>query len=295
MQTTLHILNGEALLDSFHKSGVNGSVVVWNEVLVEGPVRGEFGTEQFLDHREEFIRNEYGDEDYAIKFRAPFSLLQDFSNYDEIVLWFEYDLFCQVNMIAALGWLSKQQDLPPVGLVCPGSFPGYEPFSGLGQLSPEELTTLYEPRKRLSGDDLDFALRAWECYSSADPEAITGLLASGFPDSFPFLKRSFELHLRRFPDIKTGLNYHEEQICELMNEGITEQKDIMRTLLNENLEWGFGDLQYEKEIENIRHLSQETPEVTDHSRERRERWIGGLFEADYFWDGEKKMLVPARG
>ena len=60
--------------------------------------------------------------------------------YDELVLWFEHDLFDQLNLVQLLPWIRERLPSPAtVSLVCIGSFPGHPAFKGLGELSPGEL------------------------------------------------------------------------------------------------------------------------------------------------------------
>ena len=82
-------------------------------------------------------------------------------SYDELILWFERDLFDQLNLIQLLPWI--RQRLPPtkpVTLVCRGSFPGRPDFKGLGELAPDELASLLETRQRVSDQQFGLAERA---------------------------------------------------------------------------------------------------------------------------------------
>ena len=69
--------------------------------------------------------------------------LEAFADYDEVVLWFEHDLFDQLLLIRHLDWFSRR-DLgrTKLSLICIGEFPGFEPFHGLGQLDADQLTSL---------------------------------------------------------------------------------------------------------------------------------------------------------
>ena len=72
-------------------------------------------------------------------------------SYDELILWFEHDLFDQLNLIQLLTWIRER--LPAakvVSLVCIGSFPGHPRFKGLGELSAGELASLLDTRQRVS-------------------------------------------------------------------------------------------------------------------------------------------------
>ena len=66
------------------------------------------------------------------------------------VLWFEHDLFDQLNLIQLLTWIRGRPASRAASLVCIGSFPGRRRFKGLGELSPEELAPLFDTRHPLS-------------------------------------------------------------------------------------------------------------------------------------------------
>ena len=56
---------------------------------------------------------------------------------EPVVLWFEHDLYDQLQLIQILAGLP---DFPPrVELICVGTFPGRPDFHGLGELEPDEL------------------------------------------------------------------------------------------------------------------------------------------------------------
>ena len=69
---------------------------------------------------------------------------------DEMILWFEHDLFDQLNLIQVLDRLVRVETEAPVSLICIGSFPGRPNFKGLGQLTPDELASLLETRQPVS-------------------------------------------------------------------------------------------------------------------------------------------------
>ncbi len=63
---------------------------------------------------------------------------------DEVVLWFEHDLFDQLNLIWLLDALAGAGTPEQrVRLVVIGEHPEVDPFHGLGQLSPAQLLALF--------------------------------------------------------------------------------------------------------------------------------------------------------
>ena len=68
--------------------------------------------------------------------------------YDELVLWFEHDLFDQLNLIQVLDWIHRHVPAgKPVSLVSIGAFPGHPDFKGLGELAPDDMASLLATRQ----------------------------------------------------------------------------------------------------------------------------------------------------
>ena len=76
--------------------------------------------------------------------------IEDHDSYDELILWFEHDLFDQLNLIQLLDWIRERLPaMKQVSLVCIGTFPGHSAFKGLGERTPDELASLLETRQRV--------------------------------------------------------------------------------------------------------------------------------------------------
>ncbi|MFN2514194.1 MAG: RNA polymerase subunit sigma, partial [Pyrinomonadaceae bacterium] len=51
--------------------------------------------------------------------------LAGFPAHDEVILWFEHDLFCQTNLIYLLNWFAERNlGKTKLSLICIGEFPG---------------------------------------------------------------------------------------------------------------------------------------------------------------------------
>src|ERR1700712_1762731 len=133
----LHILNGDSTLYSFKETGLDGDTMVWREVLSEGPLEEDISSGSFWRARSEWISKGFGEtpDGYREKMVNQLSKLSE--PYDEINLWFEFDLHCQVNLLGAMNYLKQQADLssPAIYLVCPADYPGKENFMGMGELN----------------------------------------------------------------------------------------------------------------------------------------------------------------
>ena len=101
------------------------------------------------------------------------AVIEHHESYDELILWFEHDLFDQLNLIQLLAWIRER--LPAakvVSLVCIGSFPGHPQFKGLGELTPDELASLLETRQRVGDAQYSLAELAWQAFREPTPEAL---------------------------------------------------------------------------------------------------------------------------
>src|SRR6266849_5721966 len=88
---------------------------------------------------------------------------------DEVVFWFEHDLFDQLLLIRALHVI---RDARNVSLICIDRFPGVEPFFGLGQLNAEQLKSLFPTRKPVTAAQYEVASRTWNAFREPEPAAL---------------------------------------------------------------------------------------------------------------------------
>ncbi|MDX2003564.1 MAG: hypothetical protein SFW35_14100 [Chitinophagales bacterium] len=245
---TLHILNGDATKDIFLRTDLKTeSYTVWREMMCEGPAEEFLHDPAFWKKREQYICKHFGEtpEGYFDKVIMEQIRLEAFlSDYDEIILWFEHDVFCQINLVALLAWLNRLdlrgQKLYTVSI---GSHPEIERFKGYGQLSPRQLHQLLPHKMELSKADIHFAESAWKAYASKTPADIEQLL-NNIPPHFPFLKSALQLHLQRLPHFQTRINLLEQKILQQLQENVMEKYELMRWMVEDDLEYGFTDRQF---------------------------------------------------
>ena len=174
---------------------------------MEGPTPGGLSPDEWVGVRVGFLANAYELklENCEKDLRGQEAWLSRFAEHDETILWFEHDLFCQINLIYLLDWFSKQSmGKTSLSLICIGEFPGVGDFRGLGQLTGEQLASLFDGRHDVTAPELRLAARAWSAYCLPDPGEITGLLEED-TSAMPFLRHALRLHLMRFPSVKNGL------------------------------------------------------------------------------------------
>ena len=164
---TLHILNGDSSLNQIKQTNIKGDTFVWRELLCEGETKFDLRSDEFWQTRIQFF-NEYFDyfeKEKLIELKDQFFSLK-ISAYKEIVLWFEYDLFCQINLIALLSWLKQSNVDTKIYLICIGEHPNYRKLVGLGEITHIEFEQQYEHKIQLGKADLEFASKIWKIYCS---------------------------------------------------------------------------------------------------------------------------------
>src|SRR5215213_2563958 len=125
----LHTANGHGTTRLIESSGVPGRTMVWCDPLNEGPVPGNVSDEELLRLRAGFLAGDPNEvDDIAADLRQWRAAVDDQDSYDELVLWYEHDLFDQLNLIQLLTHLAANPRSKPVTIVSIDSFPGHPDF-----------------------------------------------------------------------------------------------------------------------------------------------------------------------
>jgi len=138
--------------------------------------------------------------------------------YSELVLWFEHDLFDQLNLIQLLSHLGSRARSKPASLICIDRYPGHPHFKGLGELAPEDLAALFPARRPVTPEQIALAQRAWSAYRSPDPRALEDVLGADL-SALPFLGPALARHLEEFPSEHDGLSRSERRLLEQAIDG----------------------------------------------------------------------------
>jgi len=219
----LHVTNGDSTVQSMRQAPIAGDIVAWRDVLHEGPVPALSDAElrplraAFLATLDPLPRAERssplrsGAEEVEAGLRARDErLAAAVETGERIVLWFEHDLYDQLQLLQILAGLPER---PPPGaeLICVGSFPGRPGFAGLGELEPDELASLWPLRVPLTHEHTRTARAAWDFFRGADPRALARAAAA--PDArLPFLAPALRRLLEELPGAGDGLARTERQL-----------------------------------------------------------------------------------
>ena len=221
MPRFLHVANGHSTTMTITAAGLPGETSIWADPLHAGPVPGDVSDDALVDIRAGAIAASahVAASDVARDLRDWRARIADRARYDELVLWFEHDLFDQLNLIQLLAWIRDHlPESTPVHLVCIGSFPGRPSFKGLGELTPEELAPLFDRREPVTGAHYALAARAWHAFRLPTPEVLAAFRASD-TTALPFLAAAIHRFLEDYPWTRDGLSRTERQLLTLAADG----------------------------------------------------------------------------
>ena len=232
-----HILNGDALAEKFP---IAGEVIVCREALIDGPV--DATGEAFWRERARYLANTYHAEEttYFVEVKSEFEKLSEL-NTDGINLWFEHDLFCQVNLWFTLYYIDNTGIDKPLFLVMP---PPQSPdvWSGFGRMKGADLQLCFQQRIQMSKPDFQVGIDLWNAFSKNDFATLKKLSAIN-SSCYPYLKDVIEAHLDRFPSHK---GRPQKRLREIQKSGVTDFYDIFKEFSKTEGIYGFGDLQVKK-------------------------------------------------
>jgi hypothetical protein len=210
----LHITNGDTAADLIKDAVFSGQILAWRDVLHEGPVPAGLELPQLSKLRSEYIAAQgWGTYyDVQVSFAERDTTLARFREHEEIVLWFEHDLYDQLQLMQLLAWFfGRERGATKLSLICIGEYPGLHPFHGFGQLNVNQMASLFPARHPVSYKEMKTGFQAWHAFTATDPRELEQLLLSNL-SALPFLRAALTRHLQQFPSTFNGLARTEQQI-----------------------------------------------------------------------------------
>jgi hypothetical protein len=219
MAAALHVSNGDST--DLPGTGLASQVLYWRDVLHEGPVPA-VGPEELRQIRAAFLVQAGADDraEGASMFLERDRTLA--ANRDgQYVLWFEADLYDQLQIIQILDRLAGLGvSAAQITLICIGEHPGIARFGGLGELTAEQLRELPATRAsaRLTPTALQLAARAWAAFRAPAPDGL-GAIAATRSGELRFLGEAFDRLSREYPSTRDGLSLTERRVLAAVADG----------------------------------------------------------------------------
>jgi len=253
----LHVLNGDSARIGLEQSGISGELVVWPDVLYEGPTPLVTGNEWIAARTAHLTAHltGIGDrpvDDISTRYRRDDAALESFREHDEVVFWFEHDLFDQLLLIRHLWWMGERGARGAGGgtrfsLVCRDTY--------LGPLKPDAFSALFADRRAITEAQIKLGSQAWIAFCGDDPSRLLPFATAVSPD-LPFLRAAIRRFLEDYPSTLNGLSRTQAQILRVASDGPLAVRRAFRESAALEEAIFMGDLSFFNIVEALAHARQ---------------------------------------
>ena len=318
----LHVANGSSVTMTLGAAGVPGATSIWADPLHDGPVPGDLDDDALTRLRMEHHSGSPAAADPQNDMRRWRQVIAEHDAYDELVLWFEHDLFDQLNLIQLLPFVRAHVPASKrVSLICTGSFPGRADFHGLGELEPGELASLFPTREPVSDAQYEMAERAWHAFRQPTPEALDALVGGAedpqpHTSALPFLVPALRRLLQEYPWTSDGLSRTERRLMMLAAEGRADWPASFPRMHEGERFYHLSDTSYEELAHTLVGIQPpllagnlQSLTLTKYGRDVLEgradrvrlcgfdRWLGGVYlrghAVPWRWDDHRQRIAAA--
>jgi hypothetical protein len=208
----LIITNGDAAGELLRRAIPGTEVLPWRDVLHEGPVPLTATLAELTGIRADYLAERgWGDrEEIAAYLQARDRGLAQAGAFDRVVLWFEHDLYDQLQLLQILDWLSRAER---------GNLLLVQASEFLGRQTEDEIEALRASERQVTDDQLALAAEAWAAFRAPTPESWQALLGRDL-SPLPFLESAVRRMLEELPG-RDGISRSERQILTALSSGIT--------------------------------------------------------------------------
>lgn len=213
MENILNITNGDSAVEIMKAANIPGVFLPWRDVLHDGPVPAGLTLEKLSEVRANFIiESGWGSpENIKQDFIERDNTLKSFEKYEKVILWFEHDLYDQLQILQIIDWFDKNRPKDSsLSIICVDKY--------LGMLSPEEMATLFQYEEPVTEEHYELSSEAWSAFRTDTPEQWVALLQMD-TTKLPFLEGAILRLLEEYPNCSNGLSRTAQQALKIISQG----------------------------------------------------------------------------
>ena len=268
---------------------VTGQILPWRDVLHEGPVRAGLSLAELSRERARFIADcGWGSfKDVLEDFGRRDAMLEQSGKQAEVVLWFEHDLYDQLQLIQLLDWFARHP-APRLTLVCEAEY--------LATMKAERAAELLGARKEVTPLQLEQGRAAWAAFTGDDPRKM----GTGDYAALTFLGAALRRQLEEYPWVADALSRLERSVMEALRDRPLGFKQLFDKVREEPAFLGDTVLMWHLErmqIEGLVSRSRKAWSVKGPRQRRAPRWLGGVridTDTPWRWDQDSGRLLRVR-
>lgn len=199
------ITNGDHAANALAAHFPDAEILIWRDVLVEGPVPGGIGDEALADIRAHHIETAFGMQDVRADFSRRNLTLERIEAFDTIELWFETDLHDQLQILELLSRLAAKplRAAPRLALAAP-------PLSS-------HIEAAAPAMRDITSADHEAAKEMWSAFRASTPEQVFALATSTGP--LQDARNAFARLLEELPGAHDGLGRIERAALLAIHDG----------------------------------------------------------------------------
>jgi len=218
----LVITNGDAACAWLQRGGITGDLLPWRDVLHDGPVPADLSPAELAAVRARFLSGcgwgSAGDVLELLSRRD--GTLASSGEHDEVVLWFEHDLYDQLQLLQVLDrFAGRAVGRTRLSLICRDQFVTEIPLA--------DLRNELDRRRPVTAGQLAFAAEAWAAFRKPSPEPLQALVQVGTPE-LGFVGPALGRLLEELPDVRSGLSRSERQILQAVADGTSRPAELFQ-------------------------------------------------------------------
>ena len=193
----LIVTNGDAAADRIRALGLAATVLPWRDVLHDGPVRPAATLAECSAARARFLADMSGRpvEEIAAELAERDALFAARCRDDTVALWFEHDLYDQLQIAQILAAAATMTPRPALMLV--------QSDANLMELSAADFADLPNRAAAVTEAMFEDACRTWQALVAEDPNALNTLASVDL--ALPHMASALRRLRAEYPDARTGL------------------------------------------------------------------------------------------
>jgi hypothetical protein len=211
MAANLHVTNGDSIVPYIEAEAPEGIVLPWRDVLHEGPVPGGMDDAMLRAERAAFLaRAGWGDGVLLLDgFERRDARLLRGADEGRIYLWFEDDLYDQLQLIQVLAMLAR-----------------HVPRDSEQELVEVTRDREIRGRRTIRNNERQAARRAWAAFRSSDPRVLQTIDPPELPDVGPAMGRL----VQELPWTRDGLSRTERIALSAIADGADDPIELFRAI-----------------------------------------------------------------
>lgn len=240
----LIVTNGETAATTIREAGIQGHLLEWRDMLHDGPVPADQDLEVVSDARAAYLAETFGLEFDSVRsdFAQRDGQIGAHIAYREVELWFEHDLYDQLQLIQLLAFFAREPERLGLKLVQADDY--------LGMMGPEAIGALAPKAAPITAMQLEAGQHAWAAFTAPTPTAMAALAAAPIPE-LPFLAPALRRALCELPAPRSGLSLTEERILRALEGGPRKIGDVFGPVIAQDQARFLADLPFFQRIDAL--------------------------------------------